>query len=214
MSVDRSAALADGLSAAGIQTTQRQHDALLKYLNLLQRWNRVYNLTAVRDPDQMIPLHILDSLAVLPWLHGPRLLDVGSGAGLPGIPLAVMTPDLDYTLLDASAKKARFMRQTVIELGLNNVEVVNERLENYRPSRPFDTLLSRAFSSLRAFVEGTAALAAPQAHWLAMKGKLPVDEIRALPAGYVVEDSPQLRVPGVTGERHLIVISRLAGEHG
>ena len=121
---------------------------LLAYVHLLEKWNRTYNLTAVRAPEQMIPRHLLDSLAILPYLQGQRVLDMGTGAGLPGIPLAMARPDLDFVLLDSNAKKTRFVTQACAELGLKNIEITQERVEKYQPARPFDTLVSRAFSTI------------------------------------------------------------------
>lgn len=199
--------LRQGLAALDLSLDERQQEQLLDYLALLARWNRAYNLTAVRDPAQMVTRQLLDSLAVLPWVRGPRLLDVGTGAGLPGIPLAIARPQLDCTLLDANGKKIRFVRQAVLELGLDNVQAEQQRIENFAPPRPFDTIVSRAFASLRDFVEGSAHLLAPDGQWLAMKGPLAEAEAEVLPAG-LARRIIALQVPGEPGTRHLVMVTR------
>ena len=157
----------------------------------------------------MVTRHILDSLAVLPFVTGPRVLDVGTGPGLPGIPLAVALPDLDFVLLDSNAKKTRFVTQAVTELGLGNVTVVRGRLEDYRPEAPFDTVIARAFASLADFAAAAGPLSAPSGRLLAMKGRRPGEEMAELPAGYVAEAVEALAVPSLEdAERHLVVIRR------
>jgi 16S rRNA (guanine527-N7)-methyltransferase len=179
---------------------------LIAYLVLLEKWNRAYNLTAVRDPLEMVPRHLLDSLAVLPWLAGPNVLDIGSGAGLPGIPLAVARPDLAFTLLDSNAKKTRFMLQAAAELGLANVAVVNTRVEDFRPPQPFATLVTRAFASIPDMLAACGHLCAPGCRLLAMKGAVPQGELAALPAGFQVSAVHALEVPGLEARRHVIII--------
>lgn len=186
---------------------------LLAYVELLQHWNRAYNLTAVRDPLQMIPRHLLDSLAILPFLQlapGARLIDVGSGAGLPGIPLAIACPQLSITLLDSNGKKTRFLRQALAELGLDNVSVVQERVERYHPGQPYDAVTCRAFAALPDILNGCAHLLRPGGRVLAMKGMLPGQELSQLPKGFNVLACEVLRVPDLEGERHLLV---LAAQH-
>lgn len=183
-------------------------DRLLDYLALLVKWNRAYNLSAVRDPGEMVARHLLDSLAILPWVDGHRLLDVGSGAGLPGIPIALARPHLQVVLLDSNGKKTRFLRQVQLELGLTNVEVVETRVEAYRPAAPFDRISSRAFAQLREFVALSAPLLAPGGRWLAMKGRLDENELTEVQREQVKLQVHRLTVPGVDGERHLIEISR------
>ncbi|MCG5536724.1 16S rRNA (guanine(527)-N(7))-methyltransferase RsmG [Ectothiorhodospira mobilis] len=182
---------------------------LMAYLGLLLRWNRAYNLTAVRDPLDMVTLHLLDSLAVLPQVQGPRLLDVGSGAGLPGIPLALARPDWAVTLLDAVGKKVRFLRQAALELGLGQLEPVHARVETYRPQQGFDTVISRAFAATGDFVRLAGPLCTPGGRLLAMKGRDADDAAAALPAGWGVAATHPLRVPGLPAARHLVEIRRL-----
>jgi 16S rRNA (guanine527-N7)-methyltransferase len=182
-----------------------QQSALLGYLALLEKWNKVYNLTAVRDPAQMVPQHLLDALSIRPYLHGERILDVGTGAGLPGIPLAIAEPQREFVLLDSALKRTRFVTQAVAELGLKNVEVVQARIEDYQPTALFDTITSRAFTATGDFVAATGHLLADNGRLLAMKGKLPEQEINSLPDQWVCEVH-KLAVPGVIGERHILLI--------
>jgi 16S rRNA (guanine527-N7)-methyltransferase len=197
--------LAAGLTALGLAIDSRTQELLLEYLALLAKWNRAYNLTAVRDPHAMVSRHLLDSLAILPWVgHGP-LLDLGSGAGLPGIPLAIARPGLRITMLDANAKKARFLRQAVAELGLRGVEVVQGRAEAFQPAQPYLTIVSRAFAALPEMVACSRHLLAQGGSWLAMKGRVPREEIAQLGLAYRTEIHP-LEVPQEPGERHLLVI--------
>jgi len=200
--------LQQGFAALGLELPQATRQKLLDYLALLQKWNKVHNLTAVRDPDDMVTLHLLDSLAILPYISGTRLLDVGSGAGLPGIPLALARPDLQVTLLDSSHKKSVFQRQAKAELGIQNLEVVCSRVEDYQPAQKFDTVVSRAFSDLAEFVRLTGHLCAENGVWLAMKGVYPYDELAQLKDG-----TPQvlpLQVPGLDAQRHLVFLKPAA----
>lgn len=197
--------LDQGLQEAGLAFASEVRQQLLDYLALLQKWNKVHNLTAVRDPEEMVTLHLLDSLSVLPYIEGSHLLDVGSGAGLPGIPLAICKPELQVTVLDASHKKASFMRQAKAELGMANVEVVCGRVEAYQPQRLFDTIISRAFSDLGEFLQLTRHLGKPEAQWLAMKGVYPFEELAQIkiePIRVV-----PLQVPGLNAQRHLVFLS-------
>ena len=181
---------------------------LLKYLGELVLWNKAYNLTAVREPAEMVTRHLLDSLAILPHVEG-RTLDVGSGAGLPGIPLALANPALNVTLLDSNGKKARFLRHAQRTLPLTNVEVVEARAEGFEPPQRYDTVVTRAFGSLREFIASTARLGAESnGRWLAMKGKLDRKELADVPPGFRVEQPIELKVPGLDEERHLIIITR------
>lgn len=197
--------LAEGLAAQQLSLSERQQHLLLDYLSLLFKWNRAYNLTAVRDPDEMVSRQLLDSLSILPWLEGPRVLDVGTGAGLPGIVLAIARPEFSYTLLDSNGKKIRFIRQAVMELGLENVQPVQQRVEQFRPAEPFDTITSRAFAELKDFVELTRHLIRPAGQWLAMKAALAGQESQALPEGLSPE-LLELRVPGETASRQAVRI--------
>jgi 16S rRNA (guanine527-N7)-methyltransferase len=180
---------------------------LLAYVRLLAKWNAAYNLTAVRDPQDMVTRHLLDSLAVLPYLAGPRVLDIGTGPGLPGIPLAVARPEYAFTLLDANAKKTRFVTQAVGELGLKNVEVVQARVESYRPAQNFDTLVSRAFASIADMLAASRHLCAPHGRILALKGVYPEEELAAVPAGFVVQEVAALQVPGLEAQRHVVILA-------
>jgi 16S rRNA (guanine527-N7)-methyltransferase len=177
---------------------------LANYLTLLERWNRAYNLTAVRDPEAMVVRHLLDSLSILPWLQGPRVLDVGSGAGLPGIPLAIARPDCEFCLLDSNGKRTRFLIQAVAELPLTNISVVRSRVEDYQPATLFDSVVSRAFATLAEMAADAGRLCAPNGRLLAMKGVFPDDELARLPPGYAVVGVYPLHVPHLEAERHLV----------
>ena len=178
---------------------------MLEYLSLLAKWNDVYNLTAVRDIDSMISRHLLDSLAILPWVHGSRILDVGTGAGLPGIPLALARPELKVVLLDSNGKKVRFLQEVKRSLKLDNIEIVQERVESYHPPQGFDTVTTRAFSNLQQMMGWTQHLLVPSGIWLAMKGRRPEDELEVIPENYRIEN---YSVPGVEGVRCCVIIKR------
>ena len=197
-----------GMQQMEVEYSSEQRDMLLAYLQLLMTWNKAYNLTAIRDPGEMIRLHLLDSLAVLPQISGKRLIDVGTGAGLPGIPLAIMCPERDFTLLDSNGKKTRFLFQARCDLGLSNLKEINSRVENHQPEVPYDAVLSRAFTSVADMVKKCSHLLSPEGLFLAMKGKFPQSELSEVGKDYKVNASHTLQVPGVDGERHLIVISR------
>lgn len=199
--------LLSGLEELGVSVPDSDRQRFIAYVRLLAKWNSAYNLTAVRDPQEMITRHVLDSLTLLPHLHGKRLLDIGSGAGLPGIPLAIARPDLSFTLIDANAKKTRFIVQTIGELGLKNVEAVQARVENYRPAQKFDTLMSRAFASIADMLTSTQHLCAPDGRFLAMKGVHPQEELTAMPVGYAVQEVVALQVPGLDAARHVVIIT-------
>jgi len=180
---------------------------LASYIALLERWNRVYNLTAVRAPEAMVARHILDSLSILPWLRGPRVLDMGSGAGLPGIPLALARPDLLFTLLDSNGKRTRFMQQVVTSLGLTNVRVIQCRVEQYRDT-PFDCITSRALAPLSDMLKWCERLCQPDGQLLAMKGAKPETELATLATGWSATVHP-LQVPDLDARHHLVVLTRL-----
>jgi 16S rRNA (guanine527-N7)-methyltransferase len=198
--------LQQGLSEMGLDLAAPVRKKLLTFLELLEKWNRAYNLTAVRDPEQMVPRHLLDSLTVLPYLQGPRVLDIGTGAGLPGIPLALARPDLEFTLLDSNAKKTRFATQALHELGLKNVSVVQERVEKFHPETKFDTLIARAFASIPDMLAASRHLCAPRGRFLVMKGVFPQEELAAVTDGYRSEVTA-LRIPGLDAARHLVILA-------
>ena len=192
----------------GLELTEQQYAQLLKYHALLVKWNKTFNLTAVRSPELMISRHLVDSLSVLPHINVERLIDVGSGPGLPGIPLAICRPDLPVTMLDSNIKKSRFQFQAKAELGLENVEVVHERVEKYIPEKRFDGVISRAFASLQDMIHWTDHLCTEKGIFLAMKGLYPVEEIELLPDNFELHRSIRLDVPDTEGERHLLILGR------
>ena len=198
--------LQDGIKALELDPGPGAIARLLDYLELLIKWNRIHNLTAIRDPGEMVSKHLLDSLSILPWVQGPRVLDIGSGPGLPGLPLAIVRPDWQVLLLDSNRKKTGFLVQVVASLGLENVEIIRERAEQFRPPEKFDTLTSRAFATLAEFTGCSAHLLAENGRWLAMKGMYPQEEIAALPESVQLVEAKALQVPGVRGERHIIVM--------
>ena len=205
-------ALAAGLAQTDLKLDAHARGLLLDYIALLVKWNRVYNLTSVRKPQDMLTRHILDSLVVLPFLQGPRVLDVGTGAGLPGIVLAIARPDWQLVLLDSSSKKLRFVRQAVADLGLGNVAVENVRIEDYRPQQLFDSIISRAFSSLDELYKHCAPLCAPTGRILAMKGSYPLAEVETLSDPAQMTAAHRVTVPGMDAQRHLIELRpRAAG---
>jgi 16S rRNA (guanine527-N7)-methyltransferase len=196
--------LQQGLEAMALEIAPEIREKLLQYLALVYKWNKVHNLTAVRAPEDMVTLHLLDSLAVLPHIKAERLLDVGSGAGLPGIPLALCLPELKVTVLDSSHKKASFMRQAKAELGIANLEVVCDRVEQFKPEALYDVIISRAFSDLNQFTGLTRHLCKPQGQWLAMKGVHPYDELAQI--NIKPERIVPLTVAGLDAQRHLIFL--------
>ena len=196
------ATLDAGLAELGLVLAPSQRQALLDFADLLRRWNRVYNLTAVDDPQAIVTRHLLDSLAVQPYLHGRRLVDVGSGAGLPGIPLAIADPGIEVTLLDAAAKRVRFVRQVLIELRLGNARALQARAEAH--AERYDCVVSRAFAGLSDMLTTCRQLVAPDGVILAMKGQRPGEELERLPPGFRVVAVETLAVPGLDAERHLV----------
>lgn len=197
-------------AAMGVALNDAAVDKLLAYQALMIKWNRTYNLTAIRDPEEMLVHHLLDSLVVAPLLpHGPlTLADVGSGGGLPGIPLAIARPEIQVTLIETSSKKSAFQQQVKIELRLSNVSVYSGRVEDYKDKGSFDAVISRAFAELRDFVTWSGDLAKPQGRLYAMKGIYPEAEVAALPTGWTVLDSQPLVVAGLDAQRHLLTIGR------
>ncbi|EED5436929.1 16S rRNA (guanine(527)-N(7))-methyltransferase RsmG, partial [Salmonella enterica subsp. enterica serovar Derby] len=192
------------LADAGISLTDHQKTLLVAYVDMLHKWNKAYNLTSVRDPNEMLVRHILDSIVVAPYLQGQRFIDVGTGPGLPGIPLAIVLPDAHFTLLDSLGKRVRFLRQVQHELKLENITPVQSRVEAYPSEPPFDGVISRAFASLNDMVSWCHHLPGEKGRFYALKGQLPGDEIALLPDNFSVESVEKLRVPHLEGERHLV----------
>lgn len=198
-------ALSTGISRLDMEIAPEVQQQLLDYLALLHKWNKVYNLTAIREPEQMVAHHLLDSLAVLPYLWPQRWLDVGCGAGLPGVVLAIAQPEWSFTLLDSNSKKTSFVQQACIELGLRNVAVYCGRIEALQVEEPFDGIISRAFAEAAEFVRLTRRLLAAEGRWAAMKG-VPEQELQRLPAGVSVERVIALQVPALEAARCLVVL--------
>jgi len=194
--------LEEGMRQLGLYESS---DELAAYVGLLHKWNQVYNLTAVRDKHMMVSRHLLDSLAILPWVSGRRILDVGTGPGLPGVPLALIRPDLHIVLLDSQGKKIRFLQEVKRLLRIDNIEIIQDRVERYQPERGFDTIVSRAFSDLAQMVKWTEHLIARDGIWLAMKGRKPDTELSALQYPYRVE---VYTVPNLDAERCCVIINK------
>ena len=197
--------LTDGLAMMNLAITDNKFNQLCLYIDLLEKWNVAYNLTALKDERQMVYHHLLDSLSLTPFVSdtAKTVLDVGSGGGTPGIPLAIYRPDLAVTLVDSNSKKTAFLRQAVIELGLNNVQVITERVENIKEIQ-FDTIVSRAFAELGDFVRLTEQILAKNGVWLAMKGVYPYEEVDRLPENIMVEQVVEVKVPFIDGSRHIV----------
>jgi 16S rRNA (guanine527-N7)-methyltransferase len=208
VTVNLAATINQGCQVLGLQLDQQSVSNFCRYIEMLEQWNRAYNLTAIRDIDAMISHHLFDSLAVLPWIEPGRLLDVGTGAGLPGIPLAIARPDYNFTLLDSNGKKTRFLLQVVTELGLRNVVVLQQRAEQVVDKAGFDMVLSRAFASLRDMVLATQHLVAQGGCWLAMKGVYPEAELAQLPSCARLRAVEPVAVPDLAAERHLVILQR------
>lgn len=205
------AKISEGALALGLTLDDGTAARCANYLRLIEKWNRVHNLTAIRETEQMVVLHLLDSLSVLPHVDGAHtLLDVGTGAGLPGIPIALASPAFEVTLLDSSHKKTTFLEQAKAELDLRNVTIACERVEQWRPGRTFDVVVSRAFADLAEFVAQAHHLVAPGGRMLAMKGVYPFEEIARVPATHRVADVKELRVPALDAKRHLVFVERAA----
>ncbi|HMK14505.1 MAG TPA: 16S rRNA (guanine(527)-N(7))-methyltransferase RsmG [Burkholderiales bacterium] len=198
--------LQQGITALKLKISPRDRQRLLDYLALLQKWNKVYNLTAMREPEKMVSHHLLDSLAVVPHITAHHILDVGSGAGLPGIPMAIARGEWRVTLLDSNHKKAAFLKQAAIELKLSNVNVCCERVEVWQPEQKFDLIISRAFSDLPEFVALSKHLLTESGRFAAMKGIYPHEEIAQLPDGYHLERVIPLKIPGHKVQRHLVMV--------
>jgi 16S rRNA (guanine527-N7)-methyltransferase len=196
--------LEDGIYELGLEERLAGDDRLMEYITELMNWNRIYNLTSVRKPTEIVTRHILDSLSILPYLAGTRILDIGTGAGLPGIPLAIACPEREFVLLDSSSKKLRFVQQTLAILKLDNVTLEHRRVEDYQPQERFDSVMCRAFSELREICRHAARLCNQGGRVLAMKGIYPVAEIESLDDRQVIEQVVPLTVPGLDAERHLV----------
>ena len=208
LSEDLQGQIAAGCRSLQLAVSTAALAQLADYVGLLAKWSKVYNLTAVRQPQRMVTRHLLDSLAVVPFLIEGSLLDVGTGAGLPGVPIAIARPDLAVTLLDANAKKPRFVRQAVAELRLGNVEVVQARMQEYQPGRAFDMVISRAVSSLEELYRQSRHLLAPRGRMLFMKGALPEEEMAAFAPGRETLHIERLDIPGLDAERHLLWLDK------
>lgn len=197
-----------GVAELGVELDPGVPGKLLGHIDLLEKWNRVHNLTSVRDAVKAVSVHLLDSLAVVPYVSGPRVLDAGSGAGFPGFPVALARPELQVDLLDSNHKKCAFLRQAVAEAGARNAKVVCGRVEAYRPATPYDCILSRALADLAEIVALTNHLLAPGGVIAAMKGVYPFEEIERIPSGFRVRQVHALSVPGLGAERHLVLVER------
>jgi 16S rRNA (guanine527-N7)-methyltransferase len=204
--VDPAELLEDGLYELELEERLGGDGLLMEYVTELMNWNRVYNLTSVRKPTDIVTRHILDSLTILPHLNGERILDIGTGAGLPGIPLAIACPEREFVLLDSSSKKLRFVQQTLGILNLDNVTLEDSRVEEYQPEALFDTVISRAFSDLPDFYRYAARLCNEGGKMLAMKGVYPMTEVECLEDKSVIDDVVTLKVPGLDAERHLVIM--------
>ncbi|OKP01851.1 16S rRNA (guanine(527)-N(7))-methyltransferase RsmG [Xenorhabdus eapokensis] len=195
------------LAKTELQLTLEQKQQLIAYVDMLNKWNKAYNLTSVRDPEQMLVRHIMDSIVVNPFLHGTRFIDVGTGPGLPGIPLAIVRPDSHFTLLDSLGKRVCFLRQVQHELGLNNIEPVQSRVEEFIPEPPFDGVISRAFASLQDMLSWCSHLPKPlEGRFYALKGVLPAEELSQLPTGVVLDTVIPLQVAELDEQRHLVIL--------
>ncbi|MBJ7551571.1 16S rRNA (guanine(527)-N(7))-methyltransferase RsmG [Marinomonas ostreistagni] len=197
-----------GANDMGISLSDETVERLVQYLGLLQKWNKAYNLTAIRDADKMVSLHLLDSLATLPFITGKKVIDVGTGPGLPGMILAICLPDHDFTLLDSNGKKTRFLTQVKMEMGLDNVTVANERVEKHVHQGIYDHVTSRAFASLEDMINWCLPLPSANGNFLAMKGVYPDDELAQLPDTVVVQEIKPLSVPTIDAERHMVIMTR------
>ena len=199
--------LSRGLESLEIPSDSQQQDKLLAFIHLLGKWNRVYNLTAINEPSKIVTHHILDSLSIVPFINGHRILDIGAGAGLPGIPLAIMLTGIEFTLIDSNSKKSRFMQQAMAELDMKNVTVEQVRVEQYNPGNLFDTVISRAFASLEKIAKLSAPLCVDDGLILAMKGVYPEQEIESISKSFEIKAVHKIQVPGIDAERNVILIN-------
>ena len=204
--------LLQGLNELHLELTTDQQCALLDYLDLLVKWNKAYNLSGIKNPELMVSRHLLDSLTLIPYLTGNRILDIGTGAGLPGIPLAICFPDKDFVLLDSNGKKTRFLFQVRLSLNLENVEIVNSRVEHYQSPLQIDIVISRAFSTLLKMLELTRPLFGATTKLVAMKGAFPEQELSVIPDDFKVITVDKINVPGSESERHIVEVATLNSE--
>lgn len=198
----------DAVRQLRLSVSPQQKQQLLNFLQMLHKWNKAYNLTSVRDPQQMLYVHILDSIAIAPFLSGQRFIDVGTGPGLPGIPLAIMHPDKQFVLLDSLGKRIRFIKQVAYELSLTNIEPVHTRVEDFQPELAFDGVLSRAFASISDMLQWCQHLTAGEGAFLALKGQYPEQELSQLPEGFNMTSADEILVPGLNADRYLITVKR------
>ena len=212
--VDPAELLEDGIYELELEERLGGDELLMEYVTELMNWNRVYNLTSVRKPTDIVTRHILDSLTILPYLHGEHILDIGTGAGLPGIPLAIACPEREFVLLDSSSKKLRFVQQTLGILNLDNVTLEDSRVEEFQPEALFDTVICRAFSDLPDFYRYAARLCNEGGRMLAMKGVYPMTEVECLDDKSVIDDVVSLKVPGLDAERHLVIMHAAESSQG
>lgn len=195
-------------SELSFKVSEQQQAQLVSFVLLLNKWNKTYNLSSVRDPEQMMVKHIFDSIVVSPYLNGSKFADVGTGPGLPGIPLAIMNPDKSFTLIDSLGKRIRFIKQAIHELGINNVEAIQTRVEDLSPNPLFDGVLSRAFASLNDMLAWCHHLVDEQGEFLALKGQMHENELNQIPAQFNLVQSIPLLIPSLTGERHLVKLKK------
>lgn len=203
-----SAELSDGISYLKLDIDMAKQEKMLDFLELLVKWNQAYNLSGIKEPQAMLRLHLLDSLSILPYIRGKKILDVGTGAGIPGLLLAICLPQSRFSLLDSNGKKMRFVYQSVVKLKLENVDIVQQRVESYQSQEAFDTVLSRAFSTLKQFIEQSQHLLATRGRLLAMKGQYPEQEIAEMPTTFRVLALHELSLPGEPGSRHLLELGK------
>jgi 16S rRNA (guanine527-N7)-methyltransferase len=204
--------LNNGLDALSMSLDDTQRDKLVGYVERLNKWNKAYNLTSVRDPEEMVTKHLLDALAVAPYLNGQHIVDVGTGPGLPGIPLAIAFPDKAFTLVDSLGKRVRFMTQCVHDLDIKNVLPIHSRIEDHVPAQKYDIVISRAFASLKDMLHWCQHLVDSQGSYLAMKGQVTQDELSEVSSHYLIKYIERLHVPELVGERHVVSIERHSGK--
>ena len=201
-------ALKSSLKNCELVVTEEQQQQLIRFVLMMHKWNKAYNLTSVRDPQQMVIKHIVDSIVVAPFLDKIHYIDVGTGPGLPGIPLAIMCPDKQFILLDSLGKRVRFMKQVAYELKIDNIQPVQSRVEDFIPNVQIDGVLSRAFASLKDMLHWCQHLVDSHGVFLALKGQLPTDELDQLPLSFTLQETIKLDVPGLEGERHIVKIKK------